>query len=93
MQRARESHAAQPIGWIERRNELREIDGEMWTKVVIEYSEDAYQAERLAALAELEIDFLTRDELYDYLSWLSEEFNIEISDMYRMYLGYKVGED
>lgn len=34
----------------------------------------------------------TKDELVDYLGWLSDEFEIEISDMYRLYFGYDVGE-
>jgi hypothetical protein len=34
----------------------------------------------------------TTGELYDYLKWLSDQFGIEISDMYRMYWGYDVGE-
>jgi hypothetical protein len=34
----------------------------------------------------------TKDELVDYLSWLSDEYEIELSDMYRLYFGYDVGE-
>ena len=34
----------------------------------------------------------TRDELVDYLEWLGEEFEIDISDMYRLYFGYDVGD-
>jgi len=39
-----------------------------------------------------EIELPTRDELYDYLKWASEAFDIEISDMYRLYFGYATGE-
>jgi hypothetical protein len=39
-------------------------------------------------LADLEIDLLNKDDLYDYLSWLAEELDIDIGDMYQMYLGY-----
>lgn len=36
------------------------------------------------------IELPTRDELYEYLKWASKAFDIEISDMYRMYFGYGV---
>ena len=39
-----------------------------------------------------EIALPTRDELYDYMTWMSEQFEVEISDMYRLYFGYDVGE-
>ena len=39
-----------------------------------------------------DVELPTRDELVDYLSWLSEQFEIDISDMYRLYFGYDVGE-
>lgn len=34
----------------------------------------------------------TRDELLDYLQFLAKKFEIELSDMYRLYFGYEVGE-
>lgn len=37
-----------------------------------------------------ELAMPTRDELYDYMLWMSEQFDIEISDMYRLYFGYGV---
>lgn len=77
------------MGWIERRSTLRSIHGgEIWRQISFEFSETQYEQERLQTLADLEIDFLTKDELYDYLSWMAEEFDIDISDLYRMYLGY-----
>jgi hypothetical protein len=79
----------QPIGWTQRRAELREINGEIWREIAVEYSEDDYHAKYLASLEELEIDLLTRDELYDYLEWIASESDIDISDLYRMYLGYR----
>jgi hypothetical protein len=83
----------QPLGWIERRSSLRSVSGgKVWEQISFEFDESAHDRERLAALSELEIDFLTRDELYDYLAWMAEEFDIDISDLYRMYLGYEVGE-
>ena len=39
-----------------------------------------------------EVALPTRDELYDYMTWLADRFGIEISDMYRLYFGYEVGE-
>jgi len=86
-----EEEDAQPIGWTQRRENLREIDGELWREIAVEFSETDYQARRLAILADLEIDFLTKGELYDYLSWAGDHFEIEISDMYQMYLGYSPG--
>ena len=79
----------QPIGWTQRRADIRSINGELWREIAVEYSEDTYQAKYLASLEDLEIDLLTRDELYDYLEWMAQEFDIDISDLYRMYLGYK----
>jgi len=83
-----EEDAGQYPGWIIRREELRETDSGMWRRIAVEYSEEAYQAKRLAALKDLNIDFLTRDELADYLAYLADETEIDISDLYRMYLGY-----
>jgi hypothetical protein len=94
MKRADEDLAdnVQPIGWKQHRQGVREIDGERWQQIALEFSEDEYQARRLEILEDLEIDLLTKGELYDYLSWAGEHFDVEISDMYRMYLGYPVGE-
>jgi hypothetical protein len=78
----------QPPGWIERRDEVREIDGERWQRYEVYFDQDAYDDERLSTLADLEIDLLNKDDLYDYLSWLAEELDIDIGDMYQMYLGY-----
>jgi hypothetical protein len=83
---------AQPIGWTVRRETVREIDGQRWHRIAVEFSETEFQARRLAILEELQIDLLTKGELYDYLSWAGDHYDIEISDMYRMYLGYSVGE-
>jgi hypothetical protein len=94
MKRADEDLAdnVQPIGWTQHRQDVREFDGQHWHKIAVEFSETEFQARRLAILEDLEIDLLTRGELYDYLSWAGEHFDVEISDMYRMYLGYPVGE-
>lgn len=81
-----------PPGWIEHRRQLRLHDGEIWRRVEHEFDQAEYDAVRLQALEDLDIDFATRDELYDYLSWLANELEIDISDMYRMYLGYGVGQ-
>jgi hypothetical protein len=48
--------------------------------------------EAMDALNFREIELPTRDELYDYLLWASKRFDIEISDLYRMYFGYGVGD-
>lgn len=48
--------------------------------------------EAMDALDFREVALPTRDELYDYLKWASEAFEIEISDMYRLYFGYGVGD-
>ncbi len=83
----------QPIGWTEKRASLRSIsDGKVWRQISYDFDASAHDRERLEELERLEIDFLTRDELYDYLAWMAAEFEIDISDMYRMYLGYPVGE-
>jgi hypothetical protein len=39
-----------------------------------------------------ESELPTSEELLDYLSYLADKFEVEISDMYRMYFGYEVGE-
>jgi hypothetical protein len=39
-----------------------------------------------------EVELPTRDELYDYMLWMSDQFEVEISDMYRLYFGYDVGD-
>lgn len=89
--RARKSDL--PAGWIERRASLRSIHGgKHWQQISLDFDVSNRDRARLAALAELEIDMLTSDELYDYLAWLAEELEIDISDLYRMYLGYEVGE-
>jgi len=82
----------QPPGWIVRREEVREIDGGLWRRISIDFSQREYDRVRLETLAQLEIDFLNRDELHDYLAWLANSADVEISDMYRFYLGYHVGE-
>ena len=81
----------QPAGWIQRRAELRITDSGVWRRIAVEYSEDAYTQKRLETLEQLEIDFLNRDELHDYLEWVTEESDGGIPDLsaaYRMYLGY-----
>ena len=83
---------AQPPGWIERRMQLRMHDGKIWRRIAVEYSESAYKAVRLKALEDLKIDLLPKDELEEYLEWLSEEIDCDLSDSYSMYLGYPVGE-
>lgn len=95
MHDAKWKHAdkAQPRGWTERRAELREIHGEIWREIAVEYSDVAYRAEHLAALAELEIDMLTKDELQDYLEWIGDEYEMDISDLYQLYLGYRPNEE
>lgn len=79
---------AQPAGWLQRREQLREMDGRLWRKISVEFSEKEHDRVRLETLAALEIDFLNREELADYLGWMAEETNIELSDAYRFYLGY-----
>lgn len=82
----------QPLGWTEHREKLRLIDDTIWRQISFDFDPKIVERKRLEILKELEIDMLTRGELYDYLSWIAEEFAIEIGDMYRMYLGYSVGE-
>lgn len=86
--RARQGMDAQPLAWLDRRGEVRAKAG--WKLVSMK---SVLDARRLAALAELKIDFLPKHELYDYLEWIARVQNIEISDMYRLYLGYGVGLD
>jgi len=89
----RQRRLDQPLGWVERRASLRSVSGgKTWQQISYEFDASARDQERFAELARLEIDFVTRDELYDYLAWLAEEFDVDLSDMYRMYLGYDVGE-
>lgn len=66
------------------------MDGQIWRKIAVEYSEEARTARRLATLAQLKIDFLTKDELHDYLEWMADETEgeFDLSQAYRMYLGY-----
>jgi hypothetical protein len=72
---------------------MRSISGgKVWRQISYEFDVTARDRARLAELERLEIDLATRDDLYDYLSWMSEELDIDISDLYRMYLGYEVGE-
>jgi hypothetical protein len=83
-----------PLGWIERRASLRAVSGgKTWRQISYEYDDSARDTARLQELERLEIDLLTKVELYDYLAWLAEELEIDISDMYRMYLGYKLSEE
>lgn len=86
----RQDASAQPLGWIEHRKQLRLHDGKIWRRFEYEFDQEEYDAVRLRTLSDLEADFLTRDELYDYLSWLAQELEIDLSDMYRMYLGYSL---
>ena len=81
---------AQPIGWRIRRQELREINGEIWREISYEYSEDLRRQQYLESLKELEIDMLPKHELQDYFEWIQTDLGeeIDISDLYRMYLGY-----
>lgn len=84
----------QPHGWLERREHLRtDREGEVWRKISVEFSQKAYDRVRLETLADLEIDFLNRDELADYLGWMAEEIDIDLSDAYRFYLGYGLQVD
>lgn len=82
---------AQPIGWTLRREHVREIDGQRWQRIAVDFSDDVYEARRLAILEELEIDLLNKGQLYDYLTWFGDHYDIEIGDMYQMYLGYSPG--
>lgn len=84
---------AQPPGWIERRMQLRIHDGKIWRRIAVEFSEERYKAVRLKALEDLKIDLLPKDELEEYLEWMSEEIDCDLSDSYRMYLGYRVSQD
>lgn len=87
----RHEQGGQPPGWTEHRSKLRLFHGgKVWAQIEHEYDQRDYDAVRLQTLGDLEIDFLTRDELYDYLAWLAQELEIDISDLYRMYLGYGV---
>jgi plasmid maintenance system killer protein len=40
-----------------------------------------------------DLEMPPRDELYDYMVYLSTIFETEINDMYRMYFGYPVGSE
>ena len=87
-QQLKQESEQQPIGWTQRRAEVREINGEQWREIAVDFSETARQARHLEILAELKADLLTTGELYDYLRWVGDHYDIDISDMYRMYLGY-----
>lgn len=72
--------------------------GPDWTRVTqlnLEHMNSQETAEqralRLQTIKELGLEFPTRDFLYDYLAWAAEEFDADISDMYAMYFGYKIG--
>lgn len=92
--RMRQAENAQPLGWIERRGALRMMDdGSLWRQIFVSYDQSLVDAKRLQTLKDLEIDMLDRFELYDYLEWVGEEAEIDISDMYRMYLGYTPHEE
>ena len=96
--------AAAKKGWAKRKKKKKLLDAMLqkaWRRIGddIEPSDDGDVdgaesgedfGDRLAALEELNIDFATRDQLADYLEWMSEEFEIDISDLYRMYFGYPV---
>lgn len=88
MAEIRMNKSDQPHGWIERRENLRIADDGVWRKISVEYSQKEYDRVRLETLADLEIDFLNRDELSDYLGWMADEINIDLGDAYRFYLGY-----
>jgi hypothetical protein len=77
-----------PLGWVERREKLRYNNGKLWRQISISYDESIVHARRLETLAELEIDMLNRDDLRDYLEWVADIDDLDISDVYRMYLGY-----
>jgi hypothetical protein len=88
----RQRRMDQPLGWIERRASMRTIHGgKIWRQIIHELDISARDRERLAELERLEIDLLTRGELHDYLVWMARAFDIDLSDAYRMYLGYEVG--
>lgn len=91
--RMKQAEDALPIGWIEHRRQLRVVDGTAWRRIETEFDQRAYDEVRLQTLADLELDFVTKDELYDYLSWLAQELEIDISDLYQMYLGYGLSAD
>jgi hypothetical protein len=84
---------AQPLGWIERREKLRLADDKWWRQISVTYDQKVVDARRLETLRELEIDLATRDELYDYLSWTAKQIDVDIADMYEMYLGYRTGQE
>ena len=81
-----------PLGWSERRGKLiMRPDGSLWRQIVMIFDPKDIERERLEILKELEIDLLGKDDLYDYLKWTADHFDMDIGDMYRMYLGYPVG--
>lgn len=88
--RMRRTAESQPLGWLERRAEVRRLDddGTFWRQIITTYDQDLVDAKRLETLAELEIDMLNRFDLHDYLEWVGDETDVDTSDMYRMYLGY-----
>lgn len=88
----RSEDGPQPLGWTERRQQLRLIDDTLWRKISLTFDPEIVNRRRLEVLKELDIDLLTKYDLHDYLAWFGEEEGIEISDMYRMYLGYPIGD-
>ena len=85
----REQRSDQPLGWIERRATVRSIaGGKIWQQISFDFDITARNRARLAELERLGMDLLSKDDLYDHLSWMADELEIDISDMYRMYLGY-----
>ena len=78
----------QPLGWLQRRAQLRMFDNKIWRRVVVEYDPEIVRKRRLEILKELDMDLLTTGELYDSLKWSADHYDIPIGTMYRMYLGY-----
>lgn len=95
MKRMEAENGGQPLGWLERRADVRRVDddGTFWREIFTTYDQDLVDDKRLETLAELEIDMLNRFELHDYLEWLGSETDVDTSDMYRMYLGYPLAGD
>lgn len=95
MKRIEAENGGQPLGWLERRADVRRVDddGTFWREIFTTYDQDLVDDKRLETLAELEIDMLNRFELHDYLEWLGSETDVDTSDMYRMYLGYPLAGD
>lgn len=82
----RRSRAAKK-GWVTRRKKKK------WRKRSRASAEKKKRDKLMDAMIDWRKTALpTRDELYDHLTWAAEEFEVEISEMYRWYWGYRIDD-